>query len=353
MKIGITYDLREDYLREGFSEEETAEFDRPETIDAIEQALLSFGYETVRIGHIKNLVARLATGERWDLVFNIAEGLRGYAREAQVPALLDAYEVPYTFSDPLVLSLALHKGMTKHVMRSIGIPTPDFAVVESIQDIDHIHLPFPLFAKPVAEGTGKGIKSDSKITSQTDLISACQRLLMEFMQPVLVERYLPGREFTVGIVGTGKNASAIAVMEVMVKDSTDHPIYSYDNKENYEERVEYRLVNGSIADKAKEVALAAWRGLGCRDGGRIDLRADEKGIPNFVEVNPLAGLHPVHSDLPIMCGLSGITYCELIQKMVRSALVRLDPDLTRSTDVLSGNKGQCNRVYQVKGLPAQ
>ena len=142
MKIGMTYDLREDYLTKGFSEEETAEFDRPDTIEAIEGALRSLGYQTDRIGNIQDLTRRLAFGDRWDLVFNIAEGLNGYGREAQVPALLDAYGIPYTFSDPLVLALTLHKGMTKRVIRDSGIPTPDFYVVESVSDVDKIDLPF-------------------------------------------------------------------------------------------------------------------------------------------------------------------------------------------------------------------
>ena len=117
MKIGITYDLRDDYIAEGYTEEETAEFDHPRTIAAIEDTLQSLGYETDRIGHIRALARRLVAGNRWDLVFNIAEGLRGFGREAQVPALLDAWEIPYTFSDPLVLSLTLHKGLTKRVIR--------------------------------------------------------------------------------------------------------------------------------------------------------------------------------------------------------------------------------------------
>ncbi|MBE0557918.1 MAG: D-alanine--D-alanine ligase, partial [Proteobacteria bacterium] len=131
MKIGMTYDLRDDYLAEGYGEEETAEFDHPKTIAAIEEALNDLDYETDRIGHIRALAMRLVAGERWDLVFNIAEGLRGFGREAQVPALLDAYDIPYTFSDPLLLTLTLHKGMTKRVIRDLRIPTPAFAVIES------------------------------------------------------------------------------------------------------------------------------------------------------------------------------------------------------------------------------
>src|SRR5262245_19876448 len=116
MYIGLTYDLRQEYLAAGFSEDETAEFDRPDTVSSIEKALQQLGHQTDRIGHARQLVARLARGDRWDLVFNIAEGLTGIAREAQVPAILDVYGIPYTFSDPLVMALTLHKGLTKTVV---------------------------------------------------------------------------------------------------------------------------------------------------------------------------------------------------------------------------------------------
>ena len=323
MKIGITYDLRDDYLSEGYGEEETAEFDHPATIAAIDGALRELGYETDRIGHIRALAKRLVAGERWDVVFNIAEGLRGFGREAQVPALLDAYDIPYTFSDPLVLALTLHKGMTKRVIRDLGIPTPAFAVVESAEEIAGVALPFPLFAKPVAEGTGKGVTAASNIADRAELERVCLLLLDTFRQPVLIETFLPGREFTVAIIGTGAEAFAPAVMEVHLTEKAEREVYSYINKEDWHGRIEYRLAADGMARLAKKTALAAWWGLGCRDGGRIDLRADVDGIPQFLEVNPLAGLRPEHSDLPILCELAGMPYRELIAGIMRSALKRI------------------------------
>ena len=323
MKIGIAYDLREDYLAEGYGDEETAEFDRLDTIEAIEATLQKLGFATDRIGSIRRLAARLVAGDRWDLVFNIAEGLRGFGREAQVPALLDAFEIPYTFSDPLVLSLTLHKGMTKHVIHDLGIPTPEFTVVETPSDIEAVRLPFPLFAKPVAEGTGKGIDASSKIMTRKDLDSVCRNLLATFGQPVLLEAFMPGREFTVGITGTGEEAEAVGAIEVVLKKNAEPGAYSYTNKKKFEEFVEYRFVNDEMAQKAIEVSLAAWRGLGCRDGGRLDLRADAQGTPRFLEVNPLAGLNPLISDLSILCNLAGMSYEELIGRIMESALKRV------------------------------
>jgi D-alanine-D-alanine ligase len=323
MHIGITYDLRDEYLAAGLSEEETAEFDREDTIVAIEHTLNDLGYEVDRIGNIKNLTSRLVAGDRWDLVFNIAEGLKGFGREAQVPALLDAYDIPYTFSDPLILSLTLHKAMAKRVVRDLGIPTPDFFVVEKASDLEKIDLPLPLFVKPVAEGTGKGITAASRITSQSRLVATCMHLLLTYNQPVLVESFLPGREFTVGLLGTGEDAAVLGVMEVILREYAEPKVYSFHNKEQCEELVKYRLANDTTAAEAAEIALAAWRGIGCSDAGRVDIRCDVNGIPNFMEVNPLAGLHPQHSDLCIIAQMKGMPYRTLIEAIMRSAMSRV------------------------------
>jgi D-alanine-D-alanine ligase len=324
LKVGMTYDLRDDYLKEGYGHEETAEFDLPDTIEAIEQVILNCGFEADRIGNIKALTRRLAAQDRWDLVFNIAEGLHGFGREAQIPALLDAYKIPYTFSGPLGHALTLHKGMTKHIIRDLGIPTPDFALVYSEDDIATINFPYPLFAKPVAEGTGMGINALSKINNREELIAVCSNLLKNFKQPVLVETYLPGREFTVGILGTGRDARALGAIEVVLKPTAEKNAYSYENKEHYDKLVQYVLVNDDEARHAMEISIAAWRGLDLKDAGRVDLRSDIRGVPHFMEVNSLAGLNPIRSDLPILCNLLGMTYHELISSIIYSALKRAD-----------------------------
>ncbi len=324
MKIGITYDLRDDYLKQGYSLEETAEFDREDTIAGIEEALVQSGFETERIGNVKALTRLLAEGRRWDLVFNIAEGMTGISREAQVPALLDAFGIPYTFSDPLVLAMTLDKGLTKTIVRQAGIATADFAVVRKPSDANEISLPYPLFAKPIGEGTGKGISEASKIQSRQELKEVCSDLLKQFGQPVLVETYLPGREFTAGVVGTDGDARCVGVMEVTFKKGhKGDAIYSYANKTNYEKVIEYRIPEADAVEKCARLALASWKALGCRDGGRVDIRMDAGDVANFIEVNPLAGLNPVHSDLPIICRLKGIPYQELIEDIVDSALKRI------------------------------
>ncbi len=164
----------------------------------------------------------------------------------------------------------------------------------------------------------------SKIVYQDALNNVCLDLLERYQQPVLLEPFLPGREFTVGIIGTGRDARSVGVLEVILRPEAESDTYSYTNKELYEELVTYRLVRDATAERAADIALRSWRGLGCRDAGRVDLRADSKGMPNFIEVNPLAGLHPEHSDLPILCTKTGISYQELIGDIMESALRRLE-----------------------------
>jgi D-alanine-D-alanine ligase len=323
MLVGLTFDLRREWLDRGYTLEETAEFDSEETIAALENALQDLGYETERIGSAESLMRALTAGRSWDLVFNIAEGLYGFGREALVPCMLEARGIPCTFADPLGLTVTLHKAVTKRVVRDLGLPTPDFALVQSLQDVSCVALPFPVFAKPVAEGTGKGVSPASMIRDKKQLTATCARLLHEFKQPVLVESYLPGREFTVGVAGTGADARALAVMEVVLNDRAQPGAYTYENKAEYEDRVKYHLARDKAAHQAAALAVAAHQGLGLRDVSRVDIRLDAAENPAFMEVNPLPGLHPGHSDLPIMCALAGISYQELIAVIMTSARERV------------------------------
>jgi len=199
-------------------------------------------------------------------------------------------------------------------------------VAESTADVAAVSFEPPYFVKPVAEGTGKGITPASIVAERSGLPGAVGELLASYKQPVLVESFLPGREFTVGILGTGKDAEPVGTIEVLLLGNAEQGVYSYVNKENCEELVEYRLVlaeEDTVVREAEEIALEAWRILGCRDGGRIDLRCDGTGRPQFIEVNPLAGIHPEHSDLPIICTKMGIPYRSLIERIVQSAAARI------------------------------
>jgi D-alanine-D-alanine ligase len=327
VRIGVTYDLRADYLAMGYGMEETAEFDSEITIAAICEALDGLGHEPVRIGTVRKLAERLVSGERWDAVFNFCEGLKGVAREAQVPALLEAYDIPYVFSDPLTLALALDKSMAKRVVRDAGVPTAAFAVIERLEDVAKVALPYPLFLKPVAEGSGKGVNNRSKVGDAQALRAVAADLLARFRQPVLVESFLPGREFTVGIIGTGGDAEVLGVSEIVPKKDFVGAGYGFENKETgWEEKVDIRPAHGPEAVAAGKVALGAWQALRCRDGGRIDIRCDADGAPHFIEVNPLAGLRPKHSDLCLIADDAGLSYQDLIGRIM-AAFLKRHPEL--------------------------
>jgi D-alanine-D-alanine ligase len=325
MKIALVYDLRDEYRAAGYGEDEVAEFDMPGTIDALDSTLHGLGHETTRVGNVRALARRLVEGARWDLVFNIAEGLEGFGREAQVPALLDAYGIAYTFSDPLVAALTLHKGMTKRVLRDAGVPTAPFCVIEREDEVEGVELGWPVFAKPVAEGTAKGIDAGSRIEGRAALRTRCRELIDRYRQPVLVEPFLPGREFTVGVLGCGREARALGTLEVRLRAGADADAYTYRNKELCEELCEFPLADPESAARVEPIALAAWRAVGARDAGRVDLRLGERGEPHVLELNPLPGLHPSHSDLPILCTAVGMPYPTLIEEIVRSAATRVRP----------------------------
>lgn len=322
MRIALVYDLRDDYRALGYSEEAIAEFDSPETIDALAGALKALGCEPVRVGRGQALAARLVAGERYDLVFSIAEGLTGRSREAQVPALCELFGQPYLFSDPLTLAASLDKAVAKKLVRDAGIPTPDFAVARTnASELDGWDA-FPAFVKPLAEGTGKGCEAASLVHTAEELRAAATRVLSRYGQPALAERFLSGREFTVGVVGNGTDARVLGVCEILLKRQAEANVYSLHNKEQCEDLVTYKRAEDAEARLAGTRALEAYRALDCRDTARIDFRSDAHGEPCFIEANPLAGLHPSHSDLPILAAQAGIGFVELIGMILDAGLAR-------------------------------
>jgi D-alanine-D-alanine ligase len=323
LTIGLCYDLKGDYLAAGFSAEEVMEFDGEDTILGLEDGLTGLGHAVTRVGRGSELARRLVAGGRFDLVFNIAEGVRGRSREAQVPALCELFDQPYTFADPLTCAITLDKPIAKRVVRDHGLPTAPFAVVEDAGDTAAVELSPPLFLKPVAEGSSKGVSARSLVHRREELEEACGALLARFGQPVLVETFLPGRELTVGIVGNGAGVRVVGVMEVSFTREAETAAYTALNKDEYERRVAYRLLAAEpLAAEAGRLAVAIYRALGCRDAARIDLRCDERGTLHFLEANPLPGLNHVRSDLPIMARLAGHQYGELLGWIVEAACRR-------------------------------
>lgn len=326
--IGFVYDSRKEYLAAGFSEEQVAEFDTDETLQLIEIALIRLGHHVERVGNGRKLAQRLSSGAHWDLVFSIAEGVSGRSREALVPALCELFDQPYVFSDPLTMAVTLDKAVAKRIVRDSGIATAPFMVMETgMEDLSGWQH-YPAFVKPLAEGTGKGCERASLVENESALRNAARALVARFTQPALVEAYLPGREFTVGVVGIGNDAHVIGVMEVCVNKTAEAGVYSFNNKEFCETVVTYKKPDDAEAQRTADVALAAYKALGCRDSGRVDLRSDANAEPVFLEINPLAGLHPTHSDLPMLAEQNGIDFDALLAMILDAAHTRY-PNLSR------------------------
>lgn len=337
MQIGLAYNQKPDPSSSSEEPPSTsdvfAEWDDPATIDAVAQALGLFG-EVVRLEAVASFPDRLARTHP-DLVFNMAEGIRGVNRESHVPAICEFLNVPYTGSDPLTLALALHKGRSKEILSHHGVPTAPFAQVGSARDLAAVHLPFPVFVKPVAEGSGKGIYINNLCTTARQLRERTLFLLEEYRQPVLVETYLPGREFTVAVLGNGDAARCLPLVafDFTTLPAGAPPVYGFEAKWIWD-TAEHQLeiyecpanIPAMLAREIERVSLAAYHALGCRDWCRIDVRLDASGVPNVVELNPLPGILPdpkLNSCFPKAARAAGYSYDEMIQEVVRVAWRRI------------------------------
>lgn len=325
LRVGITYNLRKDYPHpEDQPVDSWEEFDSEETIDAIRDVLAGDGCEVIKLGGDVGLIDRLRQGPV-DIVFNIAEGLHGRNREAHIPSLLEFLDIPYTGSDPLTLSLTLDKSMAKRTVMSENIPTPRFKKVERMEDLQGLDLHYPLFVKLCYEGSSKGVRLDSKISDPRSLEEKTKWLLETYRSPLLVEEFVSGPEFTVGVLGN-ENPSVLGVMQIEIKGRPlDEAIYSLEVKRDWEKTVRYHcppLIDPDLLRKVEEVALRSYRVLDCRDVSRVDIRVGGGQTAFFLEVNPLPGLSPVYGDLPIMAKRMGWDYGRLVRTIFHHALKR-------------------------------
>jgi D-alanine-D-alanine ligase len=326
LEIGIAYDLRADF--EGAvdgPEDRLEEYDAESTVQAIAAVIEKLGHRPRPLGGGRRLVEAVLAHPP-DLVFNFAEGFGTRSREAHVPALLEMLRLPFTHSDPLTLAVSLDKAITKRLVAPLGVPTPAFAVLSRPDEADSLELDFPVIAKPIAEGSSMGIRKSSRITSRAALREHLARLVTDYAQPVLVEEFCSGPEFTVGVLGTGPTARVIGMMEIVPQtDASDTFVYSLEVKRNWEKEVRYDVPPkrpAPLLRRVEEVALAAYRALECRDVARVDLRVGKNGEPMFLEVNPLPGLDPVKSDIVILARGMGVSYDALIGGIIESARAR-------------------------------
>lgn len=312
MKVGLVYELQDEHNLEA-----TAEFASPYEIGVLADTIRSLGHEVVPIGDIGRLVAFVAAGRRVDLVFNYAAGCWGRSREAQVPALLEAYRVPYTGADAFTLTLCLDKAIIKGLWRLAGLPTPDFRLVAVMGDLSD--LPeglggFPLFVKPAREGSSKGISTESVIVSVEMLRDHVASLLTAYQQPVLVEPYLPGREFSAGLLGAGSTAEVLGVVEIRHSDTH---LVDLAGKKAWSPQTFLPVTDGRLRQVLCDLAWKAYRAVDCQAIGRVDIRMDRDERPQLLEINPNPGLHPMRSAMPALAAQAGLSYADLIALLLR------------------------------------
>jgi D-alanine-D-alanine ligase len=323
LRVGFTFNMRRVDAKGGNDLE--AEYDLPETIAAIQGAIESLGHTVLPMEATADL-PRLLTESRVDLVFNIAEGISGRNREAHVPALCELLGVAYTGSDSATLAIALDKALTKKVLKQHDILTPEFQLMATGRERVSATLRFPVIVKPNAEGTSKGISSASVVDSETTLRPLVRELVDRYRQPVLVEEYITGREFTVGLLGD-RRPRVLPPMEIVFKDrSNTRPVYDYSIKQDWEDHIDYQCPARLTPTELKAVERAAretFLALDCRDVARVDLRMDGRGQVYVIEANPLPGLTPDYSDLVLIAKAAGMDYRTLIAEILTGGLKRM------------------------------
>lgn len=323
--VAVMFNLKGDPPDDGEPPDSHAEYDSESTVNAVAEAFRAYGHDVCLIEGNEAAYLKLRQ-RRPDVVFNMCEGLRGESRESHVPSMLEMLGIPYTGSGVLALAITLDKALTKKVLAYHDIPTAKFKVFASEAGVDARGLEFPVFVKPVHEGSSMGISPSCRCEDAAEMRAEIKRLVGLYHQPVLVEEFLPGQEFTVGILGN-KKPITFPIMEINFDAvPKEHGrIYSRQFKTDWFEDIYYLCpapIPAELEAKVKETALKTYRVLDCKDLARVDLRLDKKGVPNVLEVNPLPGMVPGFSDYPRIAEKGGWSYTELVNGILESSLRR-------------------------------
>jgi len=320
LRVGIACNIKIDR-----TSDMQAEFDEPETVEAISSALRRGGFTPLVLEATTDFPEKLKA-QQPDIVFNIAEGVSGRSREAQIPAILDYYGVPYVGSDAAALAVALDKAMTKRLAESVGVKTPPFFVVGPGNADLPEQVVYPVLLKPNAEGSSKGISDISVAEDAAQLRSRIDRDLAVYREELLAETYIDGREFTVGLLGNGSSLRVFEPMEIIYRKLRgSYRIYSFEVKRNYRDYIAYQCppdLPAELNQRMKQAAADVFRLLGCRDFARMDFRLSPDGELYFIEANPLPGLAPGYSDYPMLAGFNGMAYDDLVCGVLQQALRR-------------------------------
>lgn len=323
LTVGIAYNLKKGLPSP--AEDMEAEYDSCDTIDAIRKVFESAGIRAELL-EADSEFAQKVRAAKADLVFNLAEGTQGRGREAQVPAILSFLDVPFSGSDETTLAVSLDKALTKRLLATYGVRTPAYRYLKSADIGADFDLRFPLIVKPNSEGSSKGITDLAIVKDVPELCGLLSRDFGLYREPMLAEEYIPGREFTVGVLGNGNNLTVFEPMEIRyLSAEREKQIYSYQVKKNYKQYVEYRCppdLSRTLCGQMKETSALIFNALECRDFSRIDFRLSEDGTLYFIEINPLPGLAPGYSDYPMLADFCGMDYRTLILSVLNSALLR-------------------------------
>lgn len=337
MNIAFTYNVKHTVPSKNLSAQSEAEFDSPQTIDAIKKALESTGHTVFPIEADENAYSKfLALKDIISIVFNIAEGIHGESRESQIPAILELLGIPYTHSGVLSQSITLDKALSKKVLSFHDIPTPKFLLIRQIDQIgkiDSMDLSFPLIVKPNSEGSSKGIFNENLVYDKVRLTERIRWLLQKFREPVLVEEFLRGREFTVSMLGNPPKILPIVEQNYAIFPENMPHFASYEAKWLFEDELPNPHdayfcpphIQKNLLQKIESICLKTWEILDIKDVCRIDLRLDGIGNPSVLEVNTMPGMLPdpnVVSYFPIAARKAGFTYEGIINVILDSALLR-------------------------------
>lgn len=327
MIVGLTYNLKDDYFvdenNKNLPDDYFEEFDKKETIDAIVDVIENAGHKVIKLGY--NLECILKYKSVIDIVFNIAEGLGSRNREGYIPSILDYLGIPYTGSDATALNISLDKNLCKAIARYVGVNTPDWHIINNnFKSYDEIRN-FPVIVKPLSEGSSKGIYDDNIAYMTSSVISKVKDLITRYNCDVLVERFIVGYDYTVGILCD----EVIGMMRIEPNDGNKLGydwIYSLSNKRNYKESVRYvkfvKEDNDSLYYQLYDMSLKIYHTIGCKDFARVDFRVDRNGLAYFIEINPLAGLNPKDSDLIILAKMFGYSYNDVVMSILNNAIRR-------------------------------
>ncbi len=318
LRVGLAFNMKRIGSADGDDRE--AEYDPPETIEAITKAIESHGHGVVPLEANADFPRALLTSGV-DIVFNIAEGIRGRNREAQVPSLCELMGVPYTGSDSATLSICLDKGLSKRLLKDVD--TPEWQVLVTGREKLR-GFKYPVIVKPNAEGTSKGITSKCVVDDEAGVREVAREIIDRYGQPALVEEYVFGREFTVGLLGE-RRPRVLPPMEVAFLNPSERPIYDYECKQDWQRFVRYEVPANVTKEELRSMeraCRATFTTLGCRDVARVDLRLTPAGKVYVIEVNPLPGLTPDYSDLCLIANGAGMDYRALIGDILSGAIKR-------------------------------